>query len=171
MTDKDAATFREEISTKTLAKLCGISARRVQQLAGEGVFQKTGHGKYRLENAGGAYKDYCVKSEMGRRLSAESAKEQYDIERARKLMLQNDKEEALLVSTPDATAAIDYIFGEVLSSLAGIAPRLSDDVAERRKIEGVVNDIFGQLSQKLAEAGSALQEGRDPLEAGKADNS
>ena len=170
MTKKENATFREEISTKKLAKLCGISARRVQQLAGEGVFSKTGHGKYKLENAAGTYKDYCVKSEMERRLSGESAKEQYDIERARKLKLQNDKEEALLVSTPDATAAIDFIFGEVLASLAGIAPRLTEDVGERRKIERVVNDIFGELSKKFEQAGTALQEGRDPLEAGKADN-
>ena len=114
-----------------------------------------------------AYKDFCVNAEIERRDHADSSKEKFEAERARKLKLENDLRERLLVEMPDAVAAMDYILGEVRTDLAGIPARMTEDVAERRRLEDGINEILAGLARKLDEAGSAIQEGRDPLEAGE----
>lgn len=155
----------EEISVKMLARIFEISERRVQQLAELGVFEKVRHGRYKLDGAGRAYADYLVKSEIERRFDDSSAKEQVEIERARKLKLENDTRENILIETPIAIAAIDLIVGQLRTDLAGVPARASEDVAIRRRVEDAINDVLEALADRFAKAGAALRAGRDPLEA------
>lgn len=159
------------VSSAEMAAVLGVTERRVQQLEAESVFANVGKGRskrYVLADAVQAWKAKAEADAKTQAASASTSREMFEAERARKLKIENDTREALLVETPDAIAAIDRIFGEVRTSLGAIPARLSEDVAERRRIEDVIADTLDELAKRLDEAGAALQEGRDPLEAGEA---
>ena len=94
---------------------------------------------------------------------AATSREAFEAERARKLKLENDNREALLMDTSDGLAAIDHIFGEVRTGLAGIAAKASDDVAMRRRIDDAIDTILADMAKRFDQAGAALRSGRDPL--------
>lgn len=161
------------VSSGQLGAVLGLTERRVQQLEAESVFTNVGRGRSKRYHLADAVQAYCEKSEADLRRAAQegtNSRELFEQERARKLKLENDQREALLVETPDAIAAIDRIFGEVRTALASIPARLTDDVTERRRIENEFDAVLSDLATRLDQAGAALQEGRDPLEAGAEDN-
>lgn len=170
-----AATFdpQQLVSSGQLGAVIGVTERRVQQLEAESIFTNQGRGRSKRFQLAAAVQAFLAKSEMDARsayMDASTSREQFEAERARKLKLENDTRESLLVETPDAIAAIDRIFGEVRTALAGIAPRFTEDVAERRRLDDVIDAVLTDLATRLDKAGAALQEGRDPLEADAADD-
>lgn len=170
MSRKAAATIDEEISTTELAFLCGLTERRVQQLAELGVFEKVRRGRFKRKAAAKAYTDYSVKSEIDRRVEGLNSKEQFEAERARKLKNENDARERLLIEMPAALAAIDLIFGEVRTALSGIAARYTEDVAERRRLEDEIDQVLADLANRLDQAVSFAKSGSADLTADAKDD-
>lgn len=170
-----AATRKPEAQTVSAAQLARVLAdppfsdRWLRELSDRGFLVKAGRAQYELAASVQGYIRFVRETEVAAAQDTATSRELYEAERARKLKLENDQREALLVETPDALAAIDHIFGEVRTALAGIAPRLTEDVAERRRIEDGIDIVLNELSTKLDQAGTALQEGRDPLTAGDED--
>lgn len=159
---------RVKVSSAQLATVLGLTERRVQQLEAESVFTNVGNGRSKRFVLADAVQALVKKSEMDARNAAPAAgtsRESFEAERARKLKLQNDQADALLVDTNDALAGIDHIFGEVRTALAGIPARATDDLVLRRQIEDAIDATLGDLAGRLDQAGTALREGRDPLEA------
>lgn len=149
-----------------LGSLLGITERWVRHLETQGFIVKASYGKYDLAESIQGYVRYVRESEVdGADTPASTSREMFEAERARKLKLENDQKEGLLVETPDALAAVDLIFGEVRTSLAGLPGRITDDVAERRRIEDVIDHLLADIADRMAKAGAALEEGRDPLAA------
>lgn len=151
------------VSSVQLGEVLGLTGRRVQQLENEGVFNNVGEGRskrFRLAESVCAYVAKCematVEPESG------SSREQYEIERARKLKLANDQSEALLIQTPVALAAVDQIFGEVRTALSGIPARATDDVVIRRRIEDAIDSALHDIVARLDAACAALEAGTDP---------
>lgn len=159
----------EKISAKMLGSLLGITERWVRELETQGFIVKVGYGKYDLAESIQGYVRYVRESEVAKHEEVPNSRDLFEAERARKLKLENDLKDNLLVETPDAMAAIDMIFGEVRTALAGIPARLTEDVAERRRIEDGIDQVLSDLADRLDKAGSALAEGRDPLEADATD--
>lgn len=156
------------ISSSQLAEVLGLTERRVQQLEAEGVFRNVGEGRSKRFVLSDAVRAWKEKSEIEADeaiQSASTSREAFEFERARKMKLENDQREALLIETPDALAAIDLIVGQITTGLAGIPARYTDDLAERRKLEELHADVLRELSDRHEQAGAALREGRDPLEA------
>lgn len=159
---------RHIVSSSELAAVFGLTERRIQQLEAESVFTNVGKGRSKRFVLSDAVQAMQRKSEMAAAEAAQSAsssREMFEAERARKLKLENDQREALLVETPDALAAIDAIFGEVRTALAGIPARYTEDLAERRRLEDAIDTTLADISGRLDKAGTALAEGRDPLAA------
>ena len=155
-----------QLSSAELGALLGITERRVQQLETESVFANVGRGRSKRFVLCEAVRAWKEKSETDAGLAiagASTSREMFEAERARKLKLANDQQEAMLVETPDAIAAIDFIFGETRTALAGIASRFTEDLAERRRLEDVIDQALTDLTARVAKAGSDLEEGRDPL--------
>ena len=159
---------RQLVSSLQLGQVLGLTERRVQQLEAESLFRNVGKGRskrYRLDEAVQAL---LAKSEIDAKRIVETAstsREMFEAERARKLKLENDQNEAMLLETPTALSAIDMIFGEVRTALAGISARYSEDVAERRRLDDVIDQTLADLSDRLGKAGAALAAGRDPFAA------
>lgn len=153
-----------------LGSVIGVSARRVQQLAQQGIFEKDGRSKYPLAASVKSYIDHKLKSEIAKRDVVTTADEAVKIERARKLRLENEQTERSLVPMAAAVAAIDAIVGPVRSDLAGVPARVTDDVGERRAIEDAINTVLNGIADRLRKAGQALRSGRDPLQTGEEDD-
>ncbi len=157
----------ENVTTAALADLLSLTPRRVQQLVDEGVLVKVAHGKLALKSSVQGYLGWKLQSETRPPTKSEDA---LDRERIRKLKLENDETERRLVGIDDAVAAVDAIAGPIPSELAGVAPRVSDDLAIRRKVEDEINAVCTEISKRLHKAGVDLREGRDALAAGAADD-
>lgn len=157
-----------QVSSADLAQVLGMTERRVQQLEKEGVFKNVAEGRnkrFRLSDAVQAWKK---KSEIEAERTIQESTGSDDLfksERARKLKLENDLTEGTLLETDSAIAAIDHIVGQIRTGLAGIPARYTDDLVERRKLEMLHDDVLRDLSARNEQAGAALREGRDPLEA------
>lgn len=164
---------RQLVSSKQLGAVLGLTERRVQQLESEQIFQNVGKGRSKRYHLDTAIQAVLEKSETDAKRSvaeASTSRELFEAERARKLKLDNDQTESLLVETPDAIAAIDAIFGEVRTALAGIAPRFTEDVAERRRLDDAIDAILTDLADRLDKAVAALRTGSDPAAADAADD-
>lgn len=162
---------RQLVSSKQLGEVLGLTERRVQQLEAESILINVGKGRNKRYRLADAVQAVLAKSEADARAAiadASTSREMFEAERARKLKLENDKREALLVQTPSALAAIDVIVGHVAGALEQLPSQLSEDVGERRRIENVIDNVRADLARRLEQAGAALEEGRDPLEAAEA---
>lgn len=158
----------QTISSSQLGDVLGMTERRVQQLEAESVFENVGKGRSKRYRLADAVQALLAKSQMDGKRAAEtssSSREMFEAERARKLKLENDQNEAMLLETPMALSAIDMIFGEVRTALAGISARYSEDVAERRRLDDVIDTALADLTDRLGKAGAALAAGRDPFAA------
>lgn len=142
-----------------------LGDRWLRELADRGFLVKVGRARYDLAKSVQGYLRFVRETEVTAAVTAATSREAFEAERARKLKLENDQRQAMLVETPDALAAIDHIFGQVRTALAGLPPRISEDVAERRRIENAIDATLADLSGRLDEAGAALREGRDALAA------
>lgn len=159
----------DTVNAEMLGLIMGITARRVQMLEKESVFKKRGRGKYVLAGAGEAYAKYLSKSEVDRR-EGTPVRELVDIERARKLKLENDQLENTLLPTQLALSAVDLIMGVLQSELAGLPAQASDDVAVRHKVEDGCTRVLKSVSERFEKAGEAMEAGRDPFDTSEADN-
>lgn len=162
---------RAKVSSAQLAAVIGVTERRVQQLEAETVFANVGQGRSKRFVLADAVQALLAKSEAEARTAAQSAstsRDQFEAERARKLKIDNDRQENILTYTDSAVAGLDRIVGEVRTWLSALPSQITEDVAERRRIEDVVNVSMAELAARLRDVGSALRAGRDPSDAGSA---
>ncbi len=156
--------------TVSAAKLGAILAapplgeRWLRKLADEGYLVKSGRAEYELAASVQGYIRRIRETEVERQVGQQNARAEFETERARKLKLENDEREGILINTRTATAAVDFIVGVVRTELAGVPPRASEDVATRRRIENAIDDVLRALAKRLEKASAALSEGRDPFD-------
>jgi phage terminase Nu1 subunit (DNA packaging protein) len=157
------------LNSEQLGAVLGLTGRRVQQLETESIFPNVGNGRNKrfiLSESVQSFVEFVKKSEIARlEATQDPDKLSFEAERTRKLRLENDLKENLLVETPDAIAAVDVIVGMLRTDLSAIPARVSDDVALRRLVENEIDAVLGALSRRFAKAASDLQSGRDPLAA------
>lgn len=157
---------RAKFSAKKLGDLLGIGERWVRQLEQQGVVVKNAYGDYDIPSSVQGYIRFKVESEIAASTDrGRGEKSDYDFERARKLKLQNDQTDNLLVPVQDAVAAVDAIFGAMRTALSGVPARVSDDVQVRRRLETEIDSVLTELADGYEQAGRALATGGDPLAA------
>ena len=153
------------------AKLAAVLAsppftdRWLRELADKGYLVKSGRAEYELAASVQGYIRFIRETEVERQVGQQNARAEFETERARKLKLENDERDGILIDTRTAIAAVDYITGVVRTELAGVPARASEDVATRRRVENAIDDVLNALAKRLEKAGAALSEGRDPFEA------
>jgi hypothetical protein len=160
-----------DISGQAIAAACELSDRRVQQLAAEGVLQRTGHGRYKFAGFAAAIAKSQVDGEIARRQPSNPvAAADFESERTRKLKLENDENEGLLIRTDAAMALVDWIFGAMETALSGVPAQFTEDVHERRRLEHVMDTVRGGLAADYRKARAAALTSGDPLDTTAADN-
>ncbi|MBN6823994.1 hypothetical protein JRF84_31000 [Methylobacterium organophilum] len=160
------------VTQRALAKALGVSDRRVRQLAADKILPPPRGGLHDLALCKERFRAYRsstrpngTPAQRPRRGEGEGGEGGGDLEaeRTRKLRLENDETERLLIRIEDAIAAIDAIVGQIPADLAAVAPRVTDDIALRRRIEDEIDHALNGLARRFAKATAALEKGHDPL--------
>jgi len=154
---------KESFLANALSPDAPFTGSWLRELAGKGYLIKLGHGKWDLVRSFQGYLRFTRDTQVKAIAEATPERADYDFERARKLKLENDTSEHLLIETPDAIATVDYIVGELITELAGIPARVSEDVAVRRRVEHEIDQVRNALAARFAKAAAALEAGRDPF--------
>jgi hypothetical protein len=82
---------------------------------------------------------------------------------ARKLKLENDQTESLLIPTQ---LAIDAVVGVYKSKVHSIPARVTKDVSLRRLWEQEIERVSDRIRQRCLKAVANLEAGREPLDDG-----
>jgi phage terminase Nu1 subunit (DNA packaging protein) len=143
-----------ETSSPVLAALLGLSARRIQQLAAEGVLPRGKNG-FKLAASLKAYVQWL--KDAHERTPASDAKEAVLLERARSLRLQNDEREHRLVDTEECIAVLDEIVGTYRTELDGLPARLTRDLEDREQIAKIVDALSHRVCDKFEQRTAELR--------------
>ncbi len=161
-----------EVSTADLAEVLGVSARRIQQLAGAGVLRKLSHGEWLLPECVQAFVEHKVQGETKRLGKAEGKSEDRLKEiKARREELKLAREERELVPLADAIYAMDQVVGTVTLELNNIPARYTRDLDERERLQLEVDDVLTTVADRVEKCGAALRADldADQLEGGTDD--
>lgn len=155
----DVSLAEKEITVPELADVFGITPRRVDQLTVEGAFKKSGRGRYVLGHAAQAYVEYL--KEEGRKAKASTTDEELRGERARKLRLENDQTEAMLLPADAVFNVLDEVVASVRVGFSGLPARVTRDIPLREIIETEVNSVLAAVSDLLENRAALLAGGKD----------
>lgn len=172
--EAEASGAEAFVTQRALAKALGVSDRRVRQLAADKILPPPRGGLHDLALCKERFRAYRSSTRANgtpvqrpRRSDGGGeggeATGDLEVERTRKLRLENDETERLLIRIEDAIAAIDAIVGQIPADLAAVAPRVTDDIALRRRIEDEIDHALNALARRFAKAAAALEKGHDPL--------
>jgi hypothetical protein len=135
------------VSLEFLSGFCGLTPRRVQQLADEGVMVRSGHGEYLLMTS---LREYIKYLQTTRRASSSRAREEILIEQSRKLRIQNNKSEGLSIDMAEIIPFLQQLFGLIRVELLNENKKIAMDLSEM--------DSPSAVSKTLREYNIALLE-------------
>ncbi len=156
------------VSARELAAILSdkpFTDRWLRELADKGYLVRAGRARYELAASVRGYIRFIRETEVATVNRKSDARAEFEAERARKLKLENDERENMLIGTPLAISAVDYIVGTLRTDLAAVPARASEDVATRRRVENAIDDVLDGLAGRFEKAADALAQGLDPIEA------
>ena len=147
-----------EVSTADLAEILGVSARRVQQLAGSGVLRKLGHGEWLLPECVQAFVEHKVQSEIRRATKGEAnGGDRLKEIKARREELKLAREERELVPLLDAIFAMDQVAGAIVLQMNNVPARFTRDLDERERLQAEIDDALQTVAERIQKCGAALR--------------
>jgi len=145
------------ISANEAARLIGVTADRVRQLAREGHIPKAARNRYRLVDVVEGYVTFLKDDE--RRSSVAQSESGLKAARQREVELRIAEREREVVPRDEAEAAMDLVVGKVNAEMSGFAARVTRDIGLRRKIETEMQDSLVRVSEALDFASKQLASG------------
>jgi phage terminase Nu1 subunit (DNA packaging protein) len=146
-----------EVSTGDLAKVLGISARRIQQLADGGVFVRQTHGAWLLPDSVQAYLRHKLQGDAKRARKAGSGDDKLKAVKARREELRLARDERELVPLADALFAMDQVAGVVGLEVNNIPARFTRDLDERDRLQAEIDDVLSTVATRIAKCGASLR--------------
>jgi phage terminase Nu1 subunit (DNA packaging protein) len=152
-------TIKKEIGIQEVGELLRLSERRVQQLVNEGWITKSGRGRYCVSDVVHGHIDYLEDQKKNARQTATD--DELRAERARKLRLENDRTEGILIESDAAMNVIDEICATYRIGLGALPARVTRDLAMRRKIEDEIDRILVTVADKFEDRAALLASSED----------
>lgn len=151
-----------EVSTEDLAEILGVTARRIQQLAGAGVLRRQSHGEWVLPESVQSFMEHRLQSEIRKanRGVAAGADRLKEI-KARREELKLAREERELVPLADALFAMDQVAGTLALEVNNVPARYTRDLDERDRLQAEIDAVLSTVADRIAECGAALRADRD----------
>lgn len=144
----------ESITTADLAKLLGLTTRRIRQLAQAGTIPQLGRGRFDPSAAIPAYCAYLQEAWSKRTPTGEQAKEKLRLtrEQADKAALANEKARGLVTPTEDVERAWVAFCVDLRAKLLAIPARVVSRAALDRRTAAILDDELRQAMGELADA-------------------
>jgi hypothetical protein len=132
------------VSAAALALHLDLTRQRVGVLADEQVFERLPHGGFDLDASRVAYIRFLRRER--RQSPRHEAEAEHVAAKAALLRIRIAEKRRELVCREDVNELIDGIAGVVLTHLGGMAARCSRDVAVRRNIDAVVDQVRREIA-------------------------
>jgi hypothetical protein len=148
----------DTVSAAFLADLFGVTGQTIARLAREGVLEREGRGRYPLRGAVQGYMRHRVASEAARHVegSADRVRDARAAEIERRLQIQDRK----IITMDEATGCVDEIIGAFITVLSTLPARITNNRAERQRIETIIDAERARLSGKFDEISKRLATGQ-----------
>ena len=147
---------KTEVTATELAAVLGLSARRIQQLAQDGILKAKSRGKYPMASAIQSYMDYRTREKalsqaeidrQGAELTLKKAKATVAVLHAKELQGKMHRSEDVAAMTEDLVYTIRSMLLALPGRLAIDAANLTDPVEVSTLIRREVHTIMEELSQ------------------------
>lgn len=156
------------VAAGILAKHLGLTPKRIQQLAVQGVLDRGNRSTYEFTPSVQAYIAWRIASaeKAAESTSADALRSRRDQEIAQRMAIR-DRD---LIRLDEAMQEVDAIVGAFLAFVSGLPAQLTGDPRERQRIELVIDKGRLRLSDRFAKSREALQTGEHPDEADDPDD-
>lgn len=146
------------VSATELAKVLGLTARRVGQLAQDGVIVRASRGKFVLSDAVRQYIEYAARNQTseGKKIELDKDKAEAKLKaaKARAAELEVAELEGRMHRSEDVAAVLEALVYEIRANLTALPGRLAVDVAAGESpaqcadiIRREVHELMDKLSQ------------------------
>ncbi|MEJ2117886.1 MAG: hypothetical protein P8Y36_08300 [Alphaproteobacteria bacterium] len=152
-------TSEKSDSVQTQGRIDGESARRINQLVKEKWIPKSARNTISLSDGVQGYIAFLEDRHEKDRPTATD--DELRAERARKLRLENDRTEGILIETDAAMNVIDEICATYRIGLGALPARVTRDLALRRKIEDEIDRILVTVADKFEDKAAILASDED----------
>ncbi len=160
----EAGTFHPTVQ---MSGALGLSAARVRALTAEGVITQAANNKYNRDQT---TRDFCAwQRDQNRVRNRASSEGRVRDARATEIEIRTAERARNLVTVEEALESNALVCGMVRTEFAGLAARVTRDLALRRDIEKAVNDSLVRIADRLIAEAANLEAGRDADEAVAAD--
>ena len=152
-----------------MAKLLGITARRLNQLVNEGVLCKESRGAYPVRSNVKAFIEFKIRTAVDQ--AVPSATERMAQHKEQLLARKLAADDRTLISLEEAIGVVEEMSGIFLTFVSGLPARLvRRNLKERRRIEKILDGDRDRLSRDFAERERALRTGVSASEANREDD-
>jgi phage terminase Nu1 subunit (DNA packaging protein) len=145
---------KTEATTAQICALADLSKQRLSQLEGAGIIRRAGKDRWPLV----ATMRALFIDARARSAAHSEAKGRMELARAKALELKLAREEGKVAPLQEWNDAMVIVTGNVLTGLNAIPPRFTRDLAERRRLEGLINEMRTDVSQWLLDEADRLEE-------------
>ena len=159
MTISEAA----ECTAAELGALWGVTRKRVEQLAAEGIAVRIQKGRFKLVESNRRYLAKVVE----RQARKSAASTELNELRSAELVLRMEERRGTLVARAEevALATADQVLGELRADVYAIPARITQDLALRSAIERGLDDAFTAAADRCAKRANGPLMDREPVAA------
>lgn len=152
------------VPASEIARVLGLTGRRIGQLAADGTIPKASRGRFSL---GRVVQAYVASVKASRNASVEARR--LTAAKARAAELHAAKLENALIEMDTVASVVSEVCGIFRAELAGLAAASTRDLAIRQQIEANLDGALDRCRKRFEAACEDMRAGRDPLAEGDED--
>lgn len=146
-----------DVSVVVIAKMLNLTERRIQQLTKQGIFDKSGRGKYNLLHVASKYIRYLQEKDSEERSDLQTEKTRLTRHQANNEALKEAINRRELIPAPDIIEAWSEMVGAMRARLLALPGRLANRVMSFdtvRDAEDYAREEVYSALQELGDAGT-----------------
>lgn len=146
------------VSQKLMAEALRLTPRRIRQLLQEGVLIANGRSEYDLAENFARFNEHKLK-EQAAKLAPTSSTSKLQERREEQLARRMAREDRKTIDLEEALYTTDRMGGMYLQTISGLPSRLTRDVAERKRIEAICDNVRDELAASFDKERTSLRTG------------
>jgi len=159
MSTSETDEQRGTITTDMAARLLMVSKARIGQLEKMEYFQKIAKNRWNLAAVVQGYIKFLKDEE--RRSSKSAGASRIQSIRGDRLEMEMAEKRRQLVPVEDVRVVLDSAAGLMRSEMMAVPARFTRDVADRKRLDGIIATAMNKVADGMDEKAAAIQTGED----------